>query len=147
MIDDENISVIPNDRPIIHGPVRSGRYVPGKGRPKGSKNKRGRYVTISSIIETIQETLGCSFQEAIADMLFMERQKYIDGEDQFGNYPKILMQVANKIVEQARNMPEDTDSEISELTDEELLAKQKEAVVAYIKQYGIPSVDSVEETT
>jgi len=135
MIDEENIPVI--------APVKQiGSGLAGPGRPKGSKGKpRGRYVTVASLLDTIQDTLGCSYQEAVADMLFSERAKYEAGQDNFGNYPKILMQISNKVVEQARNMPEETPSDISELTDEELKEKQRQAVIEYIKVHGVPNVE------
>jgi hypothetical protein len=49
-----------------------------------------------------------------------------------------MIQLSNKLIEQARQMPDDTSDALDELTDDEIKAKQKQAVLDYIKEYGVP---------
>ena len=127
MVDEDNISVIPalGTRP--------------RGRPKGSPGKRGRYITIASICEAIEDRLGCSYQEALAELLGHSMDSFYADQDK-ETFPKMMMQLSGKLIEQARQMPEDTSSELEELSDEELQAKQKQAVIDYIALHGIPNV-------
>jgi hypothetical protein len=104
--------------------LRIGTGLAGPGAPKGAK--KGRYVTIASILDSIQESLGCSYQQALADLLLSSREDYETGDDK-ETYPKLMMQLANKVIEQARSMPEDTTPDFEAMSDEDLkeLAKQK----------------------
>jgi hypothetical protein len=127
------------DTPIIHGPKRSGRYKAGPGAPRGSR--KTKYVTINSILEAIEETLGVTYQQALAELLETSFNDYDIGLDK-ETYPKLMMKLSDKLVEQARQIPEDTSSELETLTDEELLEKQRLAVVEYIKTHGIPKMEA-----
>lgn len=115
---------------MIHGPKRSGNYVPGPGRPKGSSTTR--YITINSMIDAIQKALGCTFQEAYAELLLESREAYYDKSD-LKTYPRMMEAAANKFVEQAKTQPDDTPS-TEEMTDEELEARAKELAAKVLEK-------------
>jgi hypothetical protein len=74
----------------------------------------------------IQERLGCSFQDAYADLMGQAREAYVEGTDR-SLYPKLMIATANKIVENPVQKTEDVPPETSEMTDEELIARAKQA--------------------
>jgi len=105
------------------------------GRPKGSRSSK--YVTINSILEAIEDALGYPYQIALAELLKWSLDDYLSGEDK-ETYPKMLLTLSNKVIEQARQMPEETSNELESLSEEELIEKQRQAVIDYIKTYGNP---------
>lgn len=108
-----------NGPPAIK-PKASRNYKGGKGRAKGYSPVK--YVTINSMIEEFQKTLGCSFQEAWAELMLEARDKYASGDDT-KTYPRMMENALFKFVENPRNQPDDTKAELDGLTDDEL-AKQ-----------------------
>lgn len=105
------------------------------GRPKGSRSSK--YVTINSILEAIEDALGYPYQIALAELVKWSLDDYVAGEDK-ETYPKLMMQLSNKVVEQARQMPDETTNELKTLSEDELIEKQRQAVIDYIKTYGNP---------
>lgn len=115
--------------------LQIGHGKPGPGRKPGVRSTK--YITINSMLASIQEALGCSYQEALADLLADARDKY-ELEKDVELFPKMMLKLSDKFLEQARIMPEGESSELETLTDEELLEKRKQAVLDYIDEFGIP---------
>ena len=108
------------------------------GRKKGTSNKKSRYVTIHSILSAIEDQFGKPYQDLLVDLLQTSLTKYELNEDP-DTYPKLMMHLSNKLIEQARTIPEDTQSDLESLTTEELEEKHRQVVIDYINQYGVPN--------